>query len=46
MRITVISGETWFWMKDSLRADKSSTYLVLYWMWFLVIGMLEVVVVS
>jgi len=31
---------TWYWMKDSLRGDKSSTYLVVYWTWFLVKGIL------
>ena len=45
MAIAIIT--TWYWMiKDSLRGDNSSTYLVVYWMWFLVIGILEVVVVS
>lgn len=44
MAIAIIT--TCYWMKDSLRGDKSSTYLFVYWMWFLVKGMLEVVVVS
>ena len=39
MAIAIIT--TWYWMKDSLRGDKSSTaYLVVYWMWFLVKGIL------
>ena len=45
MAIAIIT--TWYWMiKDSLRGDNSSTYLVVYWMWFLVKRMLEVLVVS